>query len=157
MSFGNPDDRKFTTGFGIFHASCLISRGAKKQAVVSRSSTEAEYHALAITTVELYWLDMLLKELQIALPFPPVLCCDNLSVLALASNPIFHARTKHIKVDYHFVRDKVVNGDIVIKFVPTLSQAADLFTKGYTAACFLQLRHKLMICPCPLSLQGLLK
>lgn len=56
---------------------------------------------------------MLLKKLKIAFPFAPVLWCDNLSALALASKPIFHARTKHIEAEYHFVRNKVVHGDII--------------------------------------------
>jgi hypothetical protein len=73
---------------------------------------------------------MLFKELRIVLSAPPVLWCDNISALALASNPVFHARTKHIEVDYHFVREKVLNRDILIKFISTSDQVADIFTKG---------------------------
>jgi hypothetical protein len=58
---------------------------------------------------------------------PPFLWCDNVSTLALASNPVFHARTKHIAVDYHFIREKVLNGDILVKFISTLDQVADIF------------------------------
>ena len=97
---------------------------------MSRSSTEAEYRSLAITTAELYWLRMLLKDLGIYLYHPPILWCDNVSALALASNPIFHARTKYIEVDYHFVREKVLNRDMIIKYISTLDQLVDLFTKS---------------------------
>ena len=106
---------------------------------MSRSSTEAEYRALAITTTELYWLQMLFCESQFSLLHAPVLWCDNISALALASNPVYHARTKHIEIDYHFVREKVLNRDILIKFISTNDQLADIFTKSLSSARFLLL------------------
>jgi hypothetical protein len=79
---------------------------------------------------------MLLKELQVFLPSPPVLRCDNLGALALASNQVHHARTKHIEVDIHLVRENVNNRDIKLQHLSTLDQVADIFTKGHTAARF---------------------
>jgi len=151
---GDPDDRRSTCGYGVFVGHNLISWSAKKQPVVSKSSTEAEYRCLALVTAEVYWLRMLLRELQVSLASAPVVWCDNISALALASNPIFHARSKHIEVDYHFVREKVANKDILLQHVPTSLQPADIFTKGHTADRFCFLRDKLAITDLPASLWG---
>ncbi|XP_058222953.1 uncharacterized mitochondrial protein AtMg00810-like [Rhododendron vialii] len=104
---GDALDCRSTSGFCIFLGHNLISWSAKKQPTVSRSSTEAEYRALAHTVAELSWLQMLLRDFSIVLHSLPVLWCDNLGALALASNPVFHARSKHIAIDYHFIREKV--------------------------------------------------
>jgi hypothetical protein len=135
----------------------LISWQAKKQPAVSWSSTKAEYRALAITTAELHWLRILFNELQVPLPAPPQIWCDNMGAIALASNPIYHARTKHVEVDYHFIREKALNKDINISYLSTNDQCANIFTKGLTSARFLLLRGKLMIVEPPMSLRGAIK
>ncbi|GJS02490.1 retrovirus-related pol polyprotein from transposon TNT 1-94 [Tanacetum coccineum] len=88
-----PITRRFVTDAAIFLGKCIISWTSKKQYVVSRSSTEAEYRALANSTCEITWLKCLLKDQQIPLTKPTIIYCDNSSTIALAFNPIQHART----------------------------------------------------------------
>ena len=87
---------------------------------------------------------MLIKDLGVFLRTPSILWCDNISTLALASNSVFHARTKHIKVDYHFVREKVLRRDLLLKLVASHDQLADILTKRLPSPRFLWLLSKLM-------------
>ncbi|KAK2985009.1 hypothetical protein RJ640_015604 [Escallonia rubra] len=96
-----------------FFGKQLHSWNAKKQATIARSSTEAEYRALASTAADITWLSFVLRDIGVHLSHPQVFFCDDISVLHLAINLVFHARTKHIKIDYHFVREKVALGSLI--------------------------------------------
>ena len=140
----DPVDRRSLTGMVLFFGNSPISWSNKKQGTVSCSSTKAEYRALASTTAELYWIRMLLRDFGLFLLHPPLLWYDNVSALAIATNPVFHAHTKHIEADYHFVREKVLKRDVMLKFISTHDQLADLFTKGLPSPRFNWLTSKLM-------------
>lgn len=142
---GNPTDRRSTTGFCIFLGSSLISWRSKKQSVVSRSSTEAEYRAMADTSAELVWLRRLLLDFGVTSSSPIPLFCDNQSALQIAGNPVFHERTKHIEIDCHFVRQQYLSGILSLPYISSTEQVADLFTKSQTTPRFRELVGKLSV------------
>lgn len=125
----------------------LISWSSRKQPTVYRSSTEAEYKALANGTTEVVWIQSILKELGVHQSIPPVLWCDNLGATYLTANPVFHARTKHIEVDFHFVREKVAMGALDVRFISSNDQVADGFTKPVTLNMLEHLRYNLNLVP----------
>jgi hypothetical protein len=109
---------------------------------------------MALAVAEMYWLCMSFKELRIPLLHSPCLWVDNIGALSLSSNPMFHAHTKHIEVDYHFIQEKVFHKDIIVHYISTHDQPSDIFTKGLSKAQFLFPRSKLMIISLPHQLEG---
>lgn len=152
---GCKDTRRSTGGFCAMLGSNIISWSAKRQPTVSRSSTEAEYRALATTASELTWISFVLRDLGVSQSKSALLRCDNLSAVHLSANHVFHNRSKHIETDYHYVRERVALGVLEIQHVPAASQLADIFTKSLPRHAFQRLRHKLNIgAPPTINLRG---
>ncbi|WVZ17643.1 hypothetical protein V8G54_010625 [Vigna mungo] len=138
-----PNTRRSVTGFTIYLGNTLISWRSKKQSTVSRSSSEAEYRSLASTVCEMQWLTYLLHDLHVTYTTPALIYCDNQSAIQIASNQVFHERTKHIDIDCHIVREKVAAGLIKLLPISTTMQIADILTKPLPPPIFQLLRSKL--------------
>ena len=131
--------RRSTSGFCTFLGSNCLSWSAKKQFTVARFCAKAEYRSIPSVTAELPWLSFILRDIGIPLTHPPILQCDNMSALHMTINPVFHGRTIHIELDYHFVWEKVVLTTLETRFVFSTKPLADIFTNP----SFLDLRVQL--------------
>ncbi|XP_019150234.1 PREDICTED: uncharacterized protein LOC109147052 [Ipomoea nil] len=137
------ETRKSVTSYCIYFGDALISWRTKKQPTVSRSSSEAEYRALASTVCEIQWLHYLLTDLNVIFDRPTSLFCDNQYAIAIGENHFFHERTKHIEIDCHVVKQEVQEGLIRLLPIPSSQQIADGFTKALPKPAFDTFHSKL--------------
>lgn len=140
---GSPMTRRSRTGYFISIGGAPISWRTKKQTVVSRSSAEAGYRAMATTVSEILWLCWLLIDLEATQSTSTPLRCDNQAARHIANNPVFHERTKHVEMDCYFVRERVESKEIEPRKITTSEQIADVFTKELVSDQFRRLVGKL--------------
>lgn len=161
------DTRRSTGGHIFMLASGPITWSSKRQPTVSRSTTEAEYRSLSDGAQEGVYLKRLIEELhRCHLPPAQIKCkdatiatdlgkalsptqqdlhlmCDNISAIKLAKNPVFHARTKHLEIHHHFVRERQLAGEISVQHISTQEQPADILTKSLSRIKFEQHRKSI--------------
>lgn len=142
---GDVDTRKSTTGYEFCINNSLVTWSSQRQKMVTLSTTDTEYVAAVTASKEIVWLRQLLTDLGYCPKQPTVLFIDNQSTIRLIRNPEFHKKTKHIDVKFHFIREKVENNLIDIKYLPMNEQPSDLFTKSLTKNRFNYLCAKLNI------------
>ncbi|RVW96171.1 Retrovirus-related Pol polyprotein from transposon RE1 [Vitis vinifera] len=133
----------FTTAYVVYLDGNVILWSSYKQKSITHSSTEAEYHVVATTTVELSWVQSLLGELRVSLPKLLVIHCDNVDATYLCANLVFHSCMKHISIDFHFLRDKVDQGSLIVFYISSGDQFADTVTKLLSYTRFEQLHSKI--------------
>ncbi|MCO5597417.1 hypothetical protein L7F22_051495 [Adiantum nelumboides] len=129
----------------------------KKQPTIALSSTKVEYRGATVVAREVAWLEMLLQDLEIQVQDLVVIYYDNLNSIQLARNPVSHAHTKHIEVHYHFIKERVLDGDIDLAYVGTEDQAANLFTKALGVEKLRRFRGMLGLRDMALSLRGVVR
>jgi hypothetical protein len=151
---GRLDTRCSTSGFCVYLGDNLVSWSSKRQHTVSRSIAEAKYHVVANTVAEATWIHQLLHELHRPSPPATVVFCDNVSVVYMSTNPVQHQRTKHIKIDLHFVRDRVSMGQVHVLHVSSSRQFADILMKGLPSPLFLDFWSSLNIRTPPIVTTG---
>ncbi|PKA65558.1 Retrovirus-related Pol polyprotein from transposon TNT 1-94 [Apostasia shenzhenica] len=133
---GSIDDRKSTSAYIFCIGTNVIAWSSRKQQTVALSLAEAEYSAAAEAACEAVWLRRILEDIGQKQEDPTVIYCDNMSAIAMSKNLVLHARTKHIELRLHFIRELVQKGEIQLEFLSTLEQPADMLTKAVTAEKF---------------------
>ncbi|GJU29832.1 ribonuclease H-like domain-containing protein [Tanacetum coccineum] len=149
-----PATRRSTSGYCVFLGDNLLTWSSKRQDTLSRSSAEAEYRGVANAVTETSWIRNLLRELHTLLFTATLVYCDNVSAVYMSANPVQHQPTKHIEVDIHFVRDKVVAGHVRVLHFPSRFQYVDIFTKGLPYPLFTDFRSSLSVRKSPASTAG---
>jgi hypothetical protein len=145
----DENDRKSVSGYCFYMHGCLISWSAQKQKIIASSSTEAEYYSLSYALREGLWIRLFLTSLQLPIPTPFPLLCDNQSAIKLANSDTSSSRSKHIDVRYHFIREKIEDGTFETSWIPTADMTADIFTKPLPFPAFSKHRSALGVVPLP--------
>lgn len=133
---GNPDTRRSTSGYVFILNGGAVTWSSRRQPIVALSTMQSEYIAASEATREAVWLRRLLDNLSTTQILPTLLRCDNESAIGLAYNPLAHKGAKHIDVRYHYIREQVADETIVVAYVETRKQLADVLTKAVDGETF---------------------
>ena len=143
---GSTDDKRSTVGYFTFVEGNLVTWRSKKQQVVARSSGEAEFRGMTVGICELLWIRSLLKDIGYEQKVAMKLYCDNKSAIEIANNPGQHDRTKHVKINRHFIKEKIEDDIIVFPFVKSEQQLADMLIKTVASKALSSSLDKLRMC-----------
>jgi hypothetical protein len=142
---GSAEDRKSTSSMCFSLGSAMISWGSRKQKYVTLSTAEAEYMAACEACTEAIWLRKLISDVFDQILESTIIYCDNQSCIRLSEQPLFHERSKHIKIKYYFIRDKVQEGEVKLEYIPTDEQTTYILTKPLSRIKFAYFREKMEI------------
>ena len=131
----------------FFLGRILVTWTSKKKSCTSQSTTEVEYVAVAINCTNIVWIKHILKGMNEELTEPVILYCDNTSAINISKNPVMHAKTKHIAIKYHYVRELVEDKQVKMEYINSKEQIANIFTKPLPKDAFEYLRGKLGVKP----------
>ncbi|KAL0298882.1 UNVERIFIED_CONTAM: Retrovirus-related Pol polyprotein from transposon TNT 1-94 [Sesamum radiatum] len=132
------DERKSTSGYAFLLGGAAITWCSKKHPCISLSTMEVEYVACTSAVQEAIWLRRFLKSLRISMHIDDaiVIYCDNTTTIAYAKDTKYHGRTEHIDTRYHFIRDSIAQGEVVLRHIPTNDMIVDPFTKPLSRDAF---------------------
>ena len=139
----NIDDRKNTSGGSLFLDRRLVTWTSKNQSCTSQSTAEAEYVVAAINYTNIVWIKHLFKGMGEEITKLVILYCDNTIAINISKNSVMHAKTTHIAIKYHYVRELVEDKEVKMEYVNSKEQIADIFTKPLPKDAFEYLRVKL--------------
>jgi hypothetical protein len=128
---GCPDTRRSHSGYICKVNDTAVAWASRRQRCVALSSCESEYIAICECAKQIVWLRRLLIDLGHSQDHETPIYCDNQAAKSLTENPIHHDRTKHIDMQYHYTRDLVDEGFVVVRYIPAIDEQADILTKEY--------------------------
>jgi hypothetical protein len=123
------DERKRMSVGALFLGDSIVACLSKKQGSISLSTTKVEYIAAATCCTQVLWMIQTLSDLGVNYTTPIPILCDNTSAISVSKNHVFHSKTKHIPIKYHFLREHVTNTIVSLQYIPSKYQIVDIFTK----------------------------
>jgi hypothetical protein len=141
------DERKSTSGGAFFLGDSLVAWLSKNKGSISLSTTEVEYITVVTCCTQVLWMIQKLADLEVKCVAPIPIHRDNTSAISVSKNPIFHCKTKHVPIKYHFLREQVTNQVVQVHYITNIEQIVDIFTKPLAKTPFEYLRQKMGVIP----------